>query len=121
MSEPPVLRKTKILATVVPACDDVEILTEMIRAGMNVARLNFSHENHESHRKRLARVRAAAEAAGVRVATMLDTKGAEVRTGTIIDDVVLEEGTSFRLLAADVLGDGEALSLIHISEPTRLQ
>ncbi|MGI9430929.1 MAG: pyruvate kinase [Myxococcota bacterium] len=113
MSELPVLRKTKIVATVGPACDDVEILTEMIRAGMNVARLNFSHENHESHRKRLARVRAAAEAAGARVATMLDTKGAEVRTGTIIDDVVLEEGASFRLLAADVLGDGEAVSISY--------
>ena len=57
-------------------------------AGMNVARLNFSHEDHERHARRLERVRKAADAAGVGVATMLDTKGAEVRTGSVLEGVI---------------------------------
>ena len=95
--------RTKIVATVGPACDDVPTLTEMIRAGMNVARLNFSHEDHASHRQRLARVREAAATASARVATMLDTKGAEVRTGSIEDGVSLES-----LLLAHARGEKEA-------------
>jgi pyruvate kinase len=113
MNDRPTLRKTKIVATVGPACDDVETLTEMIRAGMSVARLNFSHENHESHRKRLERVRMASEAAGSLVATMLDTKGAEVRTGSIEDDVVLEAGAAFELRAADTLGSTSGVSISY--------
>ena len=113
MSDRPILRKTKIVATVGPACDDVATLTEMIHAGMNVARLNFSHEDHESHGKRLERVREAADAASARVATMLDTKGAEVRTGSIEHGVCLEEGASFRLSAADTLGDTSGVSISY--------
>jgi pyruvate kinase len=116
------LRKTKIVATVGPACDDVGTLTRMIEAGMNVARLNFSHENHERHARRLERVRKAAEAAGVGVATMLDTKGAEVRTGSVLAGVVLQEGAPFHLLADDLLGDANGVSisypaLVHELEP----
>ena len=85
----------------------------MIEAGMNVARLNFSHEDHERHRKRLERVREAAAAAGVFVATMLDTKGAEVRTGTIVPDVVLDPGSAFRLFADDALGDESGVSISY--------
>ena len=113
MSDRPIQRKTKIVATVGPACDDVPTLTEMIHAGMNVARLNFSHEDHESHRERLARVREAADAASARVATMLDTKGAEVRTGSIEEGVSLEAGAPFRLLAADALGDSSGVSISY--------
>ena len=113
MSDPQPLRKTKIVATVGPACDDVDTLTEMIRAGMSVARLNFSHENHRSHRERLERVRQAAEGAGAFVAVMLDTKGAEVRTGTIEDGVTLEEGAPFQLRAADTLGSQAGVSISY--------
>ena len=101
------------MATVGPACDDVDTLTRMIEAGMNVARLNFSHEDHERHRARLDRVRAAADKAGSHVATMLDTKGAEVRTGSILEGVVLKEGAPFRLLAADALGDETGVSISY--------
>ena len=116
------LRKTKIVATVGPACDDVGTLTKMIEAGMNVARLNFSHEDHERHAARLARVREAAGAASAFVGTMLDTKGAEVRTGTVLEGTVLEVGASFRLLADDALGDSTGVSisypdLVHELEP----
>ncbi len=85
----------------------------MIDAGMNVARLNLSHEDHERHARRLERVRAAARAAGTEIATMLDTKGAEVRTGTVLDGTVVETGSSFRLLAADALGDQSGVSISY--------
>ncbi len=110
------------MATVGPACDDVGTLVRMIEAGMDVARLNFSHEDHERHLRRLECIREAAAQAGAYVATMLDTKGAEVRTGTIVDDVVLEPGASFRLLAGDALGDASAVAisypdLVHELDP----
>jgi pyruvate kinase len=120
VSERPLLRKTKIVATVGPACDDVATLTRMIEAGMNVARLNFSHEDHERHRMRLERVREAAAAASVVIATMLDTKGAEVRTGTVMDGVVLEKGAPFRLLAGDALGDLAGVSISYPDLVTEL-
>ncbi len=113
ISERRTLRKTKIVATVGPACDDVATLTRMIEAGMNVARLNFSHEDHPRHAQRLERVREAAAAAGAFVATMLDTKGAEVRTGTVAEGTVLERGATFRLLAADALGDASGASISY--------
>jgi pyruvate kinase len=113
MSERRTLRKTKIVATVGPACDDVETLTKMIEAGMNVARLNFSHEDHARHAMRLERVRAAAAAAGAHVGSMLDTKGAEIRTGSILEGVVLEAGAPFRLFADDTLGDASGVSISY--------
>ena len=64
-----------------PACDSLETVKAMIRAGMNVARLNFSHGTHEEHRKRLETIRQAARELDANVAVMLDTKGMEIRTG----------------------------------------
>ena len=113
MSERRTLRKTKIVATVGPACDDVETLTKMIEAGMNVARLNFSHEDHERHALRVERVRAAAAASSAHVGTMLDTKGAEIRTGSLVEEVVLENGAPFRLFADDALGDATGVSISY--------
>ena len=101
------------MATIGPACDDVDTLARMIDAGMNVARLNMSHEDHTSHRKRLERVRSAAERVGTQVATMLDTKGAEVRTGSVGEPVELEAGQPFRLLAGDALGDVHGVSISY--------
>jgi len=113
MSERRTLRKTKIVATVGPACDDVGTLTRMIDAGMNVARLNFSHEDHERHAARLERVREAAVAASAHVGTMLDTKGAEIRTGSFLEEVVLKAGAPFRLFADDALGDANGVSISY--------
>ncbi len=109
-----VLRKTKIVATLGPACTDEKTLTHMIEAGMNVARFNFSHETHTGHARRLAMLRAAADRLGAPVATMLDTKGAEIRTGSVDPDgVVLEPGRPFRLVSDDVLGDAHQVSLSY--------
>lgn len=107
------LRKTKIVATVGPACDDAETLGAMVQAGMNVARLNFSHENHASHAARLRLIKRAARAGETPIATMLDTKGAQVRTGTVSEGTVLQRGAEFVLHAADILGTARGVSVSY--------
>ncbi|MEE8508856.1 MAG: pyruvate kinase, partial [Myxococcota bacterium] len=91
------MRKTKLIATIGPACDSLETLKAMIRAGMNVARLNFSHGTHAEHRKRLECIRQAAHELSANIATMLDTKGVEIRTGR------LEGGTTNLTTGEDFL------------------
>jgi pyruvate kinase len=86
----PQLRKTKIICTLGPAVDSVESMVGLLRAGMNVARFNFSHGNHEEHRERIARIREAGTRADIPVALMMDTKGPEIRTGPIADDAKIE-------------------------------
>ena len=77
------VRKTSWIATIGPACDGLDTIKAMIHAGMNVARLNFSHDTHVEHRKRLELVRQAARELGANVAVMLDTKGVKIRTGRL--------------------------------------
>ncbi|XZF75254.1 pyruvate kinase [Bacillus sp. AL-1R] len=74
------MRKTKIVCTIGPASESVEKLVELINAGMNVARLNFSHGSHEEHAARIKSIREASEKTGKTVAILLDTKGPEIRT-----------------------------------------
>ena len=76
------MRKTKIVCTIGPASSTEEILTEMILAGMNVARLNFSHGTHEQHQEKIDLIKRVREKLGVPVAIMLDTKGPEYRIKT---------------------------------------
>ena len=77
------IRKTKIVATIGPACDSVEMLQDMIRVGMNVARLNLSHGTHDAQYESLARIREAAALVDTNVAIMIDTRGIEIRTGML--------------------------------------
>ncbi|MET3196412.1 pyruvate kinase [Bacillus sp. OAE603] len=74
------MRKTKIVCTIGPASESVEKLVQLINAGMNVARLNFSHGSHEEHAGRIKSIREASEITGKTVAILLDTKGPEIRT-----------------------------------------
>jgi len=98
MSTPTPFRKTKIIATIGPACDDVETLTRMIQAGMNVARLNLSHGTFDEHAARVQNIRQAADAAGSRVAIMIDTRGIEIRTGRLHNNYAdLHRGSDFVL------------------------
>ena len=91
-------RKTKIIATIGPACDDVETLKQMIQGGLNVARLNLSHGTLDEHGARVQRVREAAAAAGSRVAIMIDTRGIEIRTGRLRNNIAdLHRGSTFVL------------------------
>ena len=81
---------------------------------MDVARFNFSHESHAEHARRLELLRAASNRLGMPVATMLDTKGAEIRTGSVAQGYVeLVEGSLFRLLASDELGDANGVSVSY--------
>jgi pyruvate kinase len=77
------LRKTKIICTIGPASEEVTVLTRLIEKGMNVARINFSHGRHEEHQKRIDNIREAASITGTPLAIMLDTRGPEIRTGTL--------------------------------------
>lgn len=107
-------RKTKIIATVGPACDDVATLEGMIHAGLNVVRLNLSHGDYESHAKRVAQVRRAASNVGAHVAIMVDTKGIEVRTGLLEDGpLILEAGETFSLFSDDRTGNLEGVSVSY--------
>jgi len=109
-----VIRKTKVIATIGPASDSLETLKAMIRAGMNVARLNFSHGTHEEHRKRLECVRQAASELSANVGVMLDTKGVEIRTGRLEGGtVMLTAGDSFTLYRDDRLGDSSGVSISY--------
>ena len=100
------LRKTKIVATIGPASEKPEVLVRLIEAGMNVARLNFSHGTQEEHRRRIEAIRAAAAQAGRPIAIMIDLKGPEIRIGTFeTGKIMLKEGDAFTLTIEECVGD----------------
>lgn len=108
------LRKTKIVATIGPACDDTPTLRSMIDAGMNVARFNLSHGDFDEHARRIERTRRAAAEAGVFLAVMIDTRGIEIRTGELASDMVeLAPGAEFRLHASERAGDASGVSVSY--------
>ncbi|MGI9320489.1 MAG: pyruvate kinase [Thiogranum sp.] len=108
----PEIRKTKIVATIGPACDSVEILKDMIRAGMNVARLNLSHGTLEAQYQSLARIREAAALVDTNVAIMIDTRGIEIRTGMLgPESVELSTGDTFTLYTREQLGDSDGVAV----------
>ncbi len=108
------LKKTKIICTVGPSTDPSGIMSAMIENGMNVARFNFSHGNHDDQAKRIAMVRTAALAAKRPIALMLDTKGPEMRLGKFKDSKVsLEAGQKFILTGRTVEGTREIASVSH--------
>ncbi|MCL6634747.1 MAG: pyruvate kinase [Peptococcaceae bacterium] len=100
------MRRTKIVCTIGPASDSVEVIKRLLLAGMNVARLNFSHGTHEEHARRISNVRRAAGEVGKNVAIMLDTKGPEIRLGYFQEEpVTLAEGEEVTLTTEDIKGD----------------
>ena len=107
-------KKTKIICTVGPSTDQPGILEQMLDAGMNVARFNFSHGNHEDHGKRIEMVRAASAKANRPAALMLDTKGPEMRIGKFAEGKVgLVAGEKFTLTARDIPGTKDIVSISH--------
>lgn len=116
-------KRTKIVCTMGPACDNEDTLREMIKAGMNVARFNFSHGSYEEHHERIERVRRLAAELGQPVGILLDTKGPEVRTGLLKDHkkVTVTEGDPIIVTAAptteDNLGTAEHISLDYLNLP----
>ena len=108
------LRKTKIICTIGPASENEETLTAMCEAGMNVARLNFSHGTHEEHLNRIRLIRAVREKLNLPIAIMLDTKGPEYRIKTFASGpVTLRDGDLFTLTTEDVQGDQTRVSVTY--------
>ncbi len=107
------MRRTKIVATIGPASRDPEVLKRLVEAGMDVARLNFSHGDRETHAETAERVRAAASAAGRQVAILQDLPGPKLRVGKIKDDLadLKREQTLVLLCGSDEVGDDKHLSV----------
>src|SRR5512145_300319 len=104
--------KTKIVATIGPASESPEMLERLIRAGMNVARLNFSHGYFRGHVERIARIRAAARTTGQRVAIMADLPGPKMRIGKIEPEPIrLRPGERFALTSEDIVGNQQRVSM----------
>ncbi|MGB5304933.1 MAG: pyruvate kinase [Gammaproteobacteria bacterium] len=110
----PTVRKTKIVVTVGPACDTPDMLGAMIKAGMNVARLNLSHGTYDEHKIRMDRLRAVARQMGANIAIMIDTRGIEIRTGKVAGGSVdLAPGDVFTLHTSPYAGDSAGVSVTY--------
>ena len=108
------LRKTKIICTIGPASENEETLTAMCQAGMNVARLNFSHGSHEEHLRRIQLIRSVREKLNLPIAIMLDTKGPEYRIKTFKNGpVTLRDGDLFTLTTEDIQGDETRVAVTY--------
>ncbi len=116
MTLPP--NKTKIVGTIGPASEPPVVMEQMIRAGLDVARLNFSHGDFESHGRVIERVRVASRAVGRRVAIMADLPGPKMRIGQIAGEpVMLEPGAPFALTTEDIVGDARHASVSFTQLP----
>ena len=106
------MRKSKIICTIGPSCDNEKVLIEMCKAGMNVARLNFSHGVHEEHKEKIELVKKVREKLGLPIAIMLDTKGPEYRIKTFENNrITLADGDKFIFTTDDVEGTQEKVSV----------
>ena len=108
------MRKTKIICTIGPASENEETLTQMCLAGMNVARLNFSHGSHEEHEKKIELIKRVRQKLGLPIAIMLDTKGPEYRIRTFAaGKVTIHEGDTFTFTTDEVEGDETRVSVSY--------
>lgn len=120
-------KRTKIVCTMGPACDSDETIREMIKAGMNVARFNFSHGSYDEHHGRIERVRRISKELGMPVGILLDTKGPEVRTGLLVDGkkVAVKTGDKIVVTAQptseDFHGTSEHISLDYLALPSEVE
>ncbi|MFY9174007.1 MAG: pyruvate kinase [Peptococcia bacterium] len=112
------MRKTKIVCTIGPASEDVEVLKKLLASGMNVARLNFSHGVHEEHGLRIENIKQASRETNIPVAIMLDTKGPEIRIGLLEkDQIELIEGEKITLTTTEILGNKERIFVNYSGLP----
>jgi len=112
------MKKTKIVCTIGPASDTVEILKQLMLEGMNVCRLNFSHGTHEEHKQRIENIKQARRELDLPIAIMLDTKGPEIRLGEFsVEQVDLSIGDKFTLTTRDVIGNETISSVTYKDLP----
>lgn len=106
------MRKTKIVATIGPASENAAVFEQLCLAGINVARLNFSHGTHAEHKKKIDMIKEVRDKLGLPIAIMLDTKGPEYRIGTFADGKIsLSDGDTFTFTTDDVVGDKNRVSV----------
>ncbi|GAB4271391.1 MAG: pyruvate kinase [Candidatus Rifleibacteriota bacterium] len=116
------MRKTKILVTLGPSAEEEDVLRNLIDAGMNVARLNFSHGDYEEHGRRIERIKRLRDEMGKPVALLLDTKGPEIRAGEVENDkIFLEAGNKITLTTDQVMGTPEILSISYEQLPSIIE
>jgi pyruvate kinase len=113
------MRKTKIVATIGPATDAPESIAALLRAGMNVARLNMSHGSHAEHARRITELRAAAASLDLPLAILLDLQGPKIRTGTLREGqpVRLEDGAQLTITTRDVPGSAHEVGTTYAALP----
>ena len=113
--------RTKIVATLGPASNTVAIIEQLIRAGMDIARLNFSHGTTEDHRRMISIVHAASEKAGKDIGILLDLQGPKIRIGRLEKDaVILEEGAQFIITTRDIAGNEQEVSTNYTPLPKEI-
>ena len=116
------MRKTKIICTIGPSSDNEEILTQMINAGMNVARCNFSHGDHPQHLARFNMIKRVRERMNLPIAIMLDTKGPEYRIGLFENNEInLSKGDEFIFTTEDLVGNEKMVSVSYKDLPRELE
>jgi pyruvate kinase len=112
------MRKTKIVCTIGPASESLENLKKLIEAGMNVARLNFSHGDFAEHGNRIINIKQASKDLNKTVAILLDTKGPEIRTGKLKEEPIeLVQGGTITLTTEEILGDANRISVTYENLP----
>ena len=115
------MRKTKIVCTLGPASETKEIITGLCRAGMNVARLNFSHNTHADHQRRVDIVKEVRAELELPIAIMLDTKGPEYRIKTFEGGkILLSDGDKFTFTTTEIVGNRERVSVSYQKLPEEL-
>ena len=115
------MRKTKIVCTIGPASGTEEMIKGLCRAGMNVARLNFSHNTHEDHQMRIDIIKKVRSELKMPIAIMLDTQGPEYRIKTFKNQkITLKDGDRFTFTTEDIIGDGERVAVSYKNLPNEL-
>ena len=109
------MRKTKIICTMGPSTDKDDVMEQLVREGMDVARFNFSHGDHEEQKFRMDMLKELREEEHTNTAILLDTKGPEIRTGILKDGkkITLKEGETFTLTTEDIVGDNKRVSITY--------
>ena len=120
--KPDILKKTKIVCTIGPASESPEVLEQLVRNGMNVARLNFSHGSHEEHLEKIKTIKRLRRKLNVPLGLMLDTKGPEIRIGRFEEkEYFLKPDDTFTITTRDVIGNKDIVSVSYEGLPNDVE
>ena len=115
-------QKTKIVATIGPASESPDVMEAMIKAGMNIARINLAHGDYDGHKAVINKLRVAARAVGQRIAVMADLPGPKMRIGRLVQEPVeLQPGSLFTLTTREIVGDANRVSVSFMRLPQALR